>query len=257
MKNKNVLTGLLVFMTLLLGTVYLSIFSAKEEKKVIEKIEIIGNHFLNTQEYFKFTCLNNVSDYRYLNLSIIKDRIEKHPYVLKADVKFAGGNKVQVNITEKNFQAHLLTDTDEYLLGDDFVLIPVFPYTRNSNVPVIKNSLLPAKLKSFDVLRTSEIVSAFRIIEAAKHIDPEIYSSLSDIDMGKGKDIVLYFTGFNFRVTLGRGNEVRKLLEFEKVWKMMTANKQAAENFINYIDLRYSNLIYIDVADSSSEVKGI
>ncbi|MGE5682203.1 MAG: cell division protein FtsQ/DivIB [Bacillota bacterium] len=257
MKSKSRLTGILIFIALVLGTVYLSLFSAKEEKKVIEKIELSGNHFLSKQEYFNFARLNKLSDYRFLDLSIIKDRLEKHPYVLKADVRFINEDKVQVNITEKTFQAVLLTESDQYLMTENFMLVPYFSFTKNLDLPVIENPLISGKIKSFDILKTEETKAAFRLIEAVKMINPEIYSELSDIDLRYGKDIVLRFRGYNFQVVFGRGEEVQKLMSFEKVWDRISKNKESADSFINYVDLRYSKLIYIGVADLVSEVKGI
>jgi cell division septal protein FtsQ len=80
---------------------------------------------------------------------------------------------------------------------------------------------------------------------------------LSDIDLRHGRDIVLRFRGYDFEIIFGRGNEVPKLMSFEKVWDRISKDKQNADSFINYVDLRFSKLIYIGVAGLEPEAKGI
>jgi len=256
MKTKNKLTGILIFCVLLLGTVYLSVSSEKEVKNNIEKIEIFGNHFLSKQEYFNFARLNKISDYKYLSLPIIRSRLQKHPYVSEAEVKFKDANTVVVNLTERKFEAILMNDSGQFLLTNDFIVIPVFPYTRNIDLPVVENSLPEAKARPFTELKNDDTKASFRIIEAARMVNNDLYQNISDIDLRKGKEIVLTMRGHEFQVILGRGNEVSKMVYFSKIWNRLNRVDQPVGSFINYVDLRFDKLIYLGTTNLSTEEKG-
>ncbi|MGE5430464.1 MAG: cell division protein FtsQ/DivIB [Syntrophomonadaceae bacterium] len=256
MKSKSKITGILIFAALLLGTVYLSVSSEKEIKNNVEKIEIIGNHFLSKQEYFNFARLNKFSDYKFLSLPIIKSRLQKHPYVSNAEVKFKDANTVVVRLTERNFEAILLSDTGQYLLSDDFMLIPVFPFTKNIDLPVIENALPDGKLKPLAELKNDDTKAAFRIIEAARMVSSDLYQNISDVDLRKGKEIVLRMRGRDFQVILGRGNEASKMVYFSKIWNKLNRVNQSVDSFINYVDLRFDKLIYLGTTNLDTEVKG-
>ncbi|MEI7812010.1 MAG: FtsQ-type POTRA domain-containing protein [Ignavibacteria bacterium] len=255
MDIKNKLTGILIFIALLLGVVYIILFS-KIEKKMIEKIEISGNYFLSKEEYFNFTKLNKNINYKFLSPSIIRDRFEKHPYVLRANVKYVDENSIQINLTERKFQAILLVDSLQFLITEQFMVVPFFLFTKNMVLPVIENPLLTKKIRCFDIVRTPETKAAFRIIDASKIISTDIYSNLTDIDLRQGKDIVLRFRGYDFQVIFGRNGEVEKLMSFEKVWNHIHNQKENPGQFINYVDLRYEKLIYVGMDSQVSEVKG-
>ena len=102
--------GTFIFVVLISGLIYLVFFSNKKtDKGEVKMIEIYGNHLLPVNEYLAFTKLGDSSKFGNLTLQDIKERFEKHPYVLKADVEFAGGNTVKVHLTEKNIEAVLLS----------------------------------------------------------------------------------------------------------------------------------------------------
>ncbi|MCU7497111.1 MAG: FtsQ-type POTRA domain-containing protein [Ignavibacteria bacterium] len=256
MKAKSKLTGILIFTALLLGTVYLSVCSEKEEKNNIEKIEIIGNHFLSKQEYFNFARLNKISDYKFLSLPIIKSRLQKHPYVSKVEVKFKDANTVVVSLAERKFEAILLGESGQYLLTNDFIVIPVFPFTKNLDLPVIENALPEGKLRALAELKNEDTKAAFRIIEAAKMVGNDLYQNISDVDLRKGKEIVLMMRGRDFQVILGRGNEASKMVYFSKIWNKLSKVDQPVDSFINYVDLRYDKLIYLGTTNLATEEKG-
>lgn len=257
MKNKEKLTGILLFVALLMGLFYISLFTQTNEKKEVGKIELSGNNFLTTEQYFIFARLNNRNDFSHLSLPVIKDRIEKHPYVNNAEVTIEKKGVVHINIKEKQIQASLLVNGNEFLITDDFQLIPRLDFTKNVVVPLIVN-FEADNLKTMNVLKNEELKTVFKIIDAAKIIDSRMYSELSQIDLNYGKDIILSFSSLDFDVKLGRGNEISKIMYLDKIWEKLNKNRQSVAGYIHYIDLRFDKLICVGVADSVMEVeKGI
>lgn len=255
MKTKQKIVGILFMLLLLSALGYISLFRSAEIKNKVEIINIEGNEYLTREQYLDYARLNKVSDYKLLSLAVIKDRLEKHPFVDNADVKFKNKNEVLVILKEKKFEAIVLSGSEEYLISERFEIIPVSLF-KSMDLPVIVNPQLIKKIKKFAVLKTDDLISAFKMIETAKLINKDLYSGLAEINMRDGKDIVLTFSGFEFPVVIGRGNEVNKMLYFNEVWKKLN-HLQISDLPIEYVDLRFDKLINIGLKDSLAGSGGI
>ena len=120
MKMQGKILGVLIFTAMLLGVVYLSIMTGNGIKNKIGTIEVTGNDYLTGETYLKFTELNNINNYKYLSLHLIKDRFEKHPFIERAEVKFKSRDVVLVNVREKKFEAVFIKDSAHFLMTDNF-----------------------------------------------------------------------------------------------------------------------------------------
>lgn len=249
MKVRSKIIGILFFAALLLGIFYVSLFSNNESDSRIVRIELTGNNHLSKENYLKFAKLDKISDYKFLSLPVIKDRLEKHPYISKADVKFSSKDVVTVTVHEKVFQAVILSNNDNCLITEKFDVLPLLSFTKNIELPLIANPKLTEKIKFFSKWDDSEMKTAFRIIDAAKLADPDLFENISEIDMRDGKDIVLTMSDLECPVVFGRGNEVRKIVYFDSIWGKLQNNKTAMAT-LNYVDLRFEKLIYIGMNES-------
>jgi len=235
-----VLLSLLVFSIL-----YLSLFTYnKKGKEEIKMINIHGNSLLSKEIYMRFSDMDQPSIYDDLNLNIIKKRIEEHPYIEKAEVKSDGRGNVDVRIKEKDIYAVLLSRTEPFFLTSDFELLKIHEFTAYSNIPVISNFRVSEKLSPSKVYKNDDIVEAFRIIDAAKITDIELSKKLSEIDLKNGGDVVLIFSGVNYPVVFGRGNESKKMIYLSLVWERIN-NFNTGFQKTEYIDLRFTNEAYI------------
>lgn len=254
MKNKGKITGILFFAVLLLGIVYLSVFSGREKADRIVKISISGNNYLSSQIYKDFAKLENQEGCRHLTPPDIKDRLEKHPYIEKADVR-QNGSEVFVTVHEKKFTAKCLTDSALYLLGGEYQLVPEFPYTTNMDLPVISNIRLDTKIKRNTVVGTPEFKTAMKIMECLRLVNERIYNALSEIDMHNGKDISLSFRGTDCAVVLGRGSEVKKIIYLDKIWPKICGF--STDSYVNFIDLRFDKKIYFGMKRQEVAEEGV
>ena len=139
-EQKGKIFGLLVFILLLGGLSYLIFYVNKIQKnKRVEKINIEGNNLLSRDEYLSFARCNDLRAFKELKLGIIKDRFEKHPYILRADVEYIGKSEVNVHLTEKKIYAVLLNGSEPYLVSDQFQILPLMANTKFVDFPVITN----------------------------------------------------------------------------------------------------------------------
>ena len=236
-ERRSKLFGLLVFLMLTFGFVYLMITGSKANvKEVYNHIEITRNNLLAGNEYLRMTGLNDSTEYQELTLLNVKTKIEKHPYLRKAEVEFDGINKILVEVEEHNIKAVLLQKNKLKLITDVFEILPLFPPTDIKDFPVISNLNRNEK----DSLNNQYLVYAFRVIDALSLTDEDIRESLAEINIRRGGDMILTFTGLKYPVLFGKSNEVKKALILKDLWPKLTDDYN-----IEYVDLRYNNQVLL------------
>jgi len=242
------LPGIILFV-LLTGIIFYIGLVHNENKIFIDSITLYGDYHLSKENYMKYASLIDKNSYRNLSLRIIKDRIEKHPYVDYADVKYEGSGKVTIKIYEKNFSSILMDNQNQFILTDDLELLPFLPDTRNIDYPIISNIFKKDSLRVLKSLKNNDdVLTASKILSGIKFLNEELYNELSVIDMNKGADVMLYFSSFDYPVLIGRGNEIKKIVYFNNLWDYLKGKE--INNYVNYIDLRYNEHIYFGIQDS-------
>jgi cell division septal protein FtsQ len=240
-ERRSKVFGLFVFLLLTFGFVYLMITGSKANvKEVYNQIELKGNKLLPASEYLRYTGLNDSTMYSELTLLDVKTRFEKHPYMRKAEVEFDGVNRILVEVEEKDIKAVLLQKNKLKLVTDDLETLPLFPPSDIRDLPVISNLSTSSK-NSID---STNMEFAFRIIDAISLSDTNVRKSLAEINLRKGGDVILTFTGLNFPILFGKNDEVKKALILKNLWPKIV-NDEKINNVTEYIDLRYKNKIFI------------
>ncbi len=215
-------------------------------------IELTGNNLLSAKDYLAFARLDNASEIKSITLPVVKDRLEKHPYTDQVDVEYNGENKINVVLKEKKIKAVLLTGTEPLFITDNFFVLPLLPNTRFIDLPIISNPEEVNKIKPQTKVNNNSITNAFKIIDAAKLTNKEIFKKLSEVNLRNGGDIILTFSGMKPPVIFGKGEEAKKMVYFELVSKGSIGGKSLMEES-DYIDLRFANEIYV----GSSEKIGL
>ena len=217
-------------------------------------IEITGNNLLNSGDYLMFTKLNDLSFNHDLPLSVIKDRFEKHPYVSRADVEANGDTTDKIILSEKKMMAVILNESEAYFITEDFQILPIFPYTKEAALPVISNVQDTSEIKPLSYVKNSDIIDAFKIIDAAKKTNMNIYKRITGINLNKGGDITMNFSGINTNFIFGRGEEARKMIYLEIMWDGIVDGNDLIRNS-DYIDLTFANEVYVKNAETAGLVE--
>lgn len=249
-RNSKII-GVLIFIVLLTGVLYLTFFVRKGiNKGEIKMITVTGNKLLSSNDYLKFAKLDDKSTYSGLRLPVIYDRIMKHPYVAKADVEYDGVSEVNIDIVEKTIKAVVLGKGEPMFITDKFELLPIFENTNFSDLPVISN--LPAKelYKPLSILNDDDIKQAFEIIDAAKLTNKSIFRHLAEINLRQGGDIVLTFSGIRTPVIFGKNGAAKKMVYLDIIWNDLITGKNLVDNS-EYIDLRFANEIYVGKSEKT------
>lgn len=248
-EKKGKILGTLVFLLLILCILFLTFFPAKKNSHgELKMVEINGNVLLSENDYLTFTKLNEQGTISSVSLPVIKDRIEKHPYVAKADVE-ASGNTATVLLSEKTLEAVLLVNGQAWFISSDFQLLPMFSDTKYEGLPVISNAADITSAEPLSVVNSSDVKEAFKIIEAAKRTNKNIYKRLSEINLRNGGDIVLSFTEIKTPVIFGRGEEAKKMVYLDIMWEGIIEGNTLVQQS-DYIDLRFAGEVYIGKNDT-------
>jgi cell division septal protein FtsQ len=233
--------GLVVFLALVIGFSYLMITGSNaNHKEVYTQIEITENSLLPAKEYLRYAGLSDPKKYSELTLLEVKTKIEKHPYLRKAEVEFDGINTILVEVQEKEIKAVLLQKNELKLITSDSETLPLFPPTAMKDLPMISNLSLNGK-NSFS---EEDIKFAFIIIDAISLSDTNVRKNLAEIDLRKGGDVILTFTGLQFPILFGKDDAVRKALILKNLWQELKDDENVYEK-TEYLDLRYKNKVFI------------
>ncbi len=242
---KGKILGTVVSVALILLLIYLIFFPAAQIREgKIEMVQVTGNELLDKAEYLDFTKLRDSAETAEISLPFIKDRFEKHPYVKSAEVELLGKKEAKVRITEKGIMAMVLIKSEPFFLSDDFQLLPMIPNTKSVTVPVISNPGTEKNLRPMSYMETENIVQAFKIIDAVKMTSQNLSSSLSEINLRNGGDIILHFSDLDAPVIFGRNGTAAKMVYLEMLWDKNINGKSLVENS-EYVDLRFANEIFI------------
>lgn len=237
--------GTAFFIILLTGFIYLIYQSNKVKRDVtIESIQLKGSNLLRGKDYLVFAKLTDISQIKGLTLSLIKDRFEEHPYILKVNAKFVNEKKVEVLITEKKMYGVIIKGTEPLFVSENFEVLPVISNTKIVDIPVLSNIKEGAELKPLSIVKCGDILEAFKIIDAARFTDMKIFKSLAEINLRHGGDVVLMFSGLNIPVIYGRGNDAAKAIYLETILSNYFDNNSIFSES-RYIDLRFRNELYV------------
>jgi cell division septal protein FtsQ len=69
--------------------------------------------------------------------------------------------------------------------------------------------------------------------------------------MRQGKDIILQFSNLNIPIVLGREKEIEKIILLDKLLEKLDFS--IIHNTLEYIDLRYSQYLYVGKSNAEQE----
>ncbi len=249
-ETRSKILGLLLFVVLTVWILYLSFAVQRPEMdEQIRSINVTGNSLLNENDYLAFAKLNGSEISKDVTLPIIKSRLEKHPYIKRADVEFSGNNKVHINLNEKKIKLVLVSDNELFLAANNFEILPFIQNTKISNMPVVTNLSSDISLKKNEILKTPGLVEAYKIMDAADLTGGGLSKTLSEINLRKGGDIILLFSGIKPPIILGKGNTAEKMYTFNQLVND-NADKAMVMNS-SYVDLRFNHEIFLGNYDKT------
>lgn len=237
--------GFFMFIVLLLGLTAFAVYSnsEKSEDKAIKRIIISGNTLGSAESYLNYTGINADDIDSSLSLDEIRQRFRTHPYLSDAEIIIRPKGIVEVKLQEKEMLCLIELKSGSYLLTEERELLPVLRRLVRVDYPHILNSTVE-EVKVFDRISNEDVLEACKIIEMAKIIDPQLYSSLSTVNLREGREIVITFSDMDCFVLFGKGDIARKLCSLEKIRTNAELYRMLIEES-GYLDVRFQNYVYL------------
>lgn len=245
-----------VLLFIVLGIIGLLAFTLeKSEINDITKIELKGNNFLSEEEYLVYSQLDRPDRLLGLTAALIRDRLEKHPYIKNVDVNLIERGIVLVKIYEKKMDAILLSRSKKYMISNDSEIIPWLSSTKNINLPVIIDNHDRERIHVFkNAINNKDLLCALKIISTAEIYDKILYKNISEINLGKDGSISILLTDLISPIYFGKSNEIEKTVFLSEIYKHVKRNK--INNYLDYIDLRYNEMVYLGLDEFLTRDEG-
>jgi cell division protein FtsQ len=234
----------------------LSFATAKDYSNQFSDVtfEIIGNNHLDSGEYLKFAKLNRARNSGNVSVNIIRDRLQKHPYIDKLNVKFTDSKNLELKIFEKKFDILLMSGDRQYLVSETMEAVPLLQYTRNVDYPIVSYPSIDSLKKfTFDLSKDNRLFAIFKVLKAMSIKNEEMYQSLSEIDLSEINRVHLFFADTGYKVILGGGSKYKQIISLSKLWKYL--RNAELDKQVRYIDMSYGERIFIGM-ESNTKAEG-
>ena len=176
-------------------------------------------------------------------LSSIKilEALMMHPFVQASRVSYRYPNKIIIELKEREAFAIINKDPLVILDRDCFVL-PIDDSFNNYDIPILSkfnsdNNLYPIGEKSLSVKVQETILWLSSLYDQ----DPDFYSSISEVLLENGNEIVLILNEYPTKVLLGDTDTLQKIEILKKFEQTIKETKKITD--YAYLDIRYDNQI--------------
>lgn len=244
-QSNSKILGLMIFVIVTSALFFVALMPAKKHISTrIKSLALSGNHLLSQSSYLNFAKLNNVQNSVEISLPVLKDRLEKHPFIASTEVEISKYGNAKVQMYEKELIAILIINNESFLLSDELQLLPVFYNTKFVDLPIINNPKYGRKYQVLEYLNSEEIFEAYNILSIIKNSNEEMLKKLSEINLNYGNDITLTFSGIHPLIKFGRNGIPKKILTLNSIWNEIKNNDNELSRS-EYVDLRFTNQIYL------------
>ena len=217
-------------------------FWAKLKNTFIEpEILLSGSIVYNQKSYVSH--INKVTGEVVNNLSSKKilETLMLHPFVQAGRVSHRYPNKIIIELKER--EAFAIINKDPLVILDRgcFVL-PIDDNFDKYDIPILSkfnsdNNLYPIGEKSLSV----KVQETIFWLSSLYNQDPDFFSSISEVLLENGNEIVLILNEYPTKVLLGDTNTLQKIEILKKFEQTIKETKKITD--YAYLDIRYNNQI--------------
>ena len=244
-KNRKPLLGVFnIFLILASITIIVNFsFSWAKLKNTFAEPEIIlsGSIEFDKKSYIAHISKVNGEVAKKLSSKKILETLMLHPFVQAGRVSHRYPNKIIIELKEREAFAIINKDPLVILDRDCFVL-PIDDNFNNYDIPILSkfnsdNNLYPIGGKSLSVKVQETILWLSSLYDQ----DPDFYSSISEVLLENGNEIILILNEYPTKVLLGDTDTLQKIEILKKFEQTIKETKKITD--YAYLDIRYNNQI--------------
>lgn len=240
----------IIFVLFIAFIFYLGILARRFEPEYqVQKIVITNNEIIPDEMIYEFISIKNSEDLKEIPAKTIIDRIEKIPYVKKAEGRFIDLHTFQVFITEIEPFIMMITENGSFIISKDGKILPDDKRLKVYDLPIL--TVNDFKLaNNLNVSEDPEIENAFNTFLNIYRIDNALFEVISELNINKNFDLVLFLTKPKGKIFVGKSLDKFKALYFSEFWRNVIL-KNSDINY-DYIDLRFEDQIVVKTNSKNS-----
>lgn len=211
-----------------------------EPEFYVKNIVIDNNKIVPTEILLEFIGISDKNDISKLNAEVIIDRIEKHPYIKKAEGIFVDSTTLKVIVYEVEPFVLVATGNGNFILTKDRKLIPEDIRLRIIDLPLLTFADLSFKSRK---VNDELIKNAFESFYNIYKTDVALFEIISELNINGKREMFLYLTKPKGKIVIGKLVDKKKAVYLSEFWRKVILQNQQ-ENY-EYIDLRFDDQIVV------------
>lgn len=231
--------GIWFFVPLAIGFVMILILALQwKETLIVQRVVVEGARIMGAKEVVGLANIQPQALLYQTDLFTVRQRLLAQPLVKSAVVTRQLPDAFCIEIVEREPIA-ALGGGPLYCLDTEGVVLPHRVSTPTFDLPLINGLAGAETVKVGNKLDQNDVFEAIGILEISQRIDA--YRLISEIDMNKGGEVVLYSTEGGVPIMLGRGDFGKKLLLLQSFWNEHVRPEVVSQ--LKVVDLRYSDQV--------------
>ena len=171
----------------------------------------------------------------------ILEALMMHPFVQASRVSYRYPNKILIELKEREAFA-IINKNPLVILDRDCFVLPIEDNFNNYDIPILSkfnsdNNLYPIGEKSLSV----KVQETIFWLSSLYELYPDFYSSISEVLLENGDEIVLILNEYPTKVLLGDTDTLQKIEILKKFEQTIKETKKITD--YAYLDIRYNNQI--------------
>lgn len=221
------------------------VFLARTAKKYepifyVKNIVFENNYIIPSNILLEFIGVSDRKSLSNLSAEIIIDRIEKHPYVKKAEGVFIDSTTLKITLHEVEPFILMVTNSGNYVLTKDKRIIPEDIRLKIIDLPLLTIS---GTLNAARKLNQKLIDNSFETFSNIQKTDVALLEIVSELNIDDNLNMILYLTKPKGKILLGKSFDKRKALYLSEFWRKIILHNSDVN--YEYIDLRFKDQIVV------------
>lgn len=240
MKNLSIY----IISILFLGFIaYLSFIAKKYEPKYrVENLVIENNKIIPSDLLLEYINVKDKSSLKDISAEMILDRIEKHPYVKRAQGVFVDSTTFKVTIEEVEPFLMFITGDGNYIITKDNNALPEIEKLSIIDLPVVTMSYI--KKQNIKTIKKRELFDlAHNCFNKIYETDRGLFATISEMNIDNNFNLSLYLTKPKAKIIVGKEFDKNKALYISEFWRQIILNTNHIS--YDYIDLRFNEQIVV------------
>lgn len=213
----------------------------------VKQVVVEGTSVLSREEIVRLMNLQTTQPMYDIDLTSVQRNIMTNSFIQSAVIQRDPPAALRVTVVERK-PAAILNAGELYYLSEDGTVLPYIASEETYDIPVISGLDSVKGIKAGQKLQHADVQEALQIITASKYTSKELFHTISEIRLRKGKDLVLYSFETGVPIIFGKGDAVKKMVKLDAFWQQFMQGGASPD--IQYIDIRFDDQVVVSRKDS-------